>query len=52
MHKMLITAVFYLDMIGFLLTIVVEHVSFGSIWNKENGFEGNFTFSVEMSSGH
>jgi len=52
MHKILETVLFYLDMISLLLAIVVEHISFGSIWNKENGFEGNFTFSVEMSSSH
>ena len=49
---MLKTVLFYLDMISLLLAIVVEHISFSSIWNKENGFEGNFTFSVEMSFSH
>ena len=39
-------------MISLLLAIVVELVSFGGIWYKESGFEGNFTFSIEMSSSH
>ena len=41
-----------LDVIALLLAVVVEHVSLGLLGNKEDGFEGDFTFGGEVSVSH
>ena len=42
----------YLDVVGFLLAVVVEHVALGGLGDEENGLEGDLAFRIEMGAGH
>lgn len=48
----LVVSSHYLDVVGFLLAVVVEHVALGGLGDEENGLEGDLTLSVEMGTGH
>jgi hypothetical protein len=42
----------YLDVVTLLLAVVVEHISLGSLGDKEDSFEGDLAFSREVSVSH
>ena len=42
----------YLDVVTLLLAVVVEHISLGSLRDKEDSLEGDLAFSRKVSVSH
>ena len=42
----------YLDVVTVLLAVVVEHISLGSLRDKEDSLEGDLAFSRKVSVSH